>query len=197
MPLISVDELLAASTKAVRGQGFLEHLAAEIAEEFVIAELVGTKTHGVGKLVSLQFGDLEAKPTVVEHGAVLSVDGNGGCGFILFRQVAELVVARCSKMGIAVAFTHNFSRYSSLYPYTVRLAQKGFVGILANTGPPAAVHPIRIYRSDNGDQSNLLFVSDRGRAATNVRPCYLGNCLGRNPPSHHRGQAAPFRTIPQ
>jgi hypothetical protein len=39
-----------------------EELAAEIAEEFVVAELTGTKTHGVGKLVSLQFGDLAAKP---------------------------------------------------------------------------------------------------------------------------------------
>jgi LDH2 family malate/lactate/ureidoglycolate dehydrogenase len=44
-------------------------------------------------------------------------------------------------MGIVAAFVHNFSRYSSLYPYTVRLAQSGFVGILANTAGPAAVAP--------------------------------------------------------
>jgi LDH2 family malate/lactate/ureidoglycolate dehydrogenase len=118
-----------------------EELAAEIAEEFVVAELIGTKTHGVGKLVSLQFGDLAAKPNIVERGAVISVDGNGGNGFVLFRQITELVSKRCSAMGIVAAFVHNFSRYSSLYPYTVRLAQSGFVGILANTAGPAAVAP--------------------------------------------------------
>jgi L-2-hydroxycarboxylate dehydrogenase (NAD+) len=141
MPLISIAELLSASIGALRGQGFSEELAAEIAEEFVVSELTGTKTHGVGKLGSLQFGDLAAKPDIVEHGAVISVDGNGGNGFLLFRQIAELVSERCSAMGIAAAFAHNFSRYSSLYPYTVRLAQRGFVGILANTAGPAAVTP--------------------------------------------------------
>ena len=141
MPLISIAELLSASIVALQGQGFSRELAAEIAEEFVVSELTGTKTHGVGKLGSLQFGDLAAKPDIVEYGAVISVDGNGGNGFLLFRQIAELVCERCSAMGVVAAFVHNFSRYSSLYPYTVRLAQRGFVGILANTAGPAAVGP--------------------------------------------------------
>src|SRR5262249_5313731 len=143
MLLISIGELLSASRSALHGQGFSEELSAEIAEEFVVAEFTGTKTHGLGKLVSLQFGDLTAKPNIVEYGAALSVDGNGGNGFVLFRQIAELVGQRCSAMGIAAAFAHNFSRYSSLYPYTVRLAQRGFVGILANTGGPAGFRPFR------------------------------------------------------
>jgi L-2-hydroxycarboxylate dehydrogenase (NAD+) len=108
---------------------------------FVVSEFTGTKTHGVGKLGSLQFGDLAAKPDIMEYGAVISVNGNGGNGFILFRQITGLVCERCSAMGIVAAFAHNFSRYSSLYPYTVRLAQQGFVGILANTAGPAAVAP--------------------------------------------------------
>jgi L-2-hydroxycarboxylate dehydrogenase (NAD+) len=52
-----------------------------------------------------------------------------------------MVSERCLATGIAAAFAHNFSRYSSLYPYTVRLAQRGCVGILANTAGPAAVAP--------------------------------------------------------
>jgi L-2-hydroxycarboxylate dehydrogenase (NAD+) len=141
MPLFSIEELLFASKNALQGQGLSEGLSAEIAEEFVVAELAGTKTHGIGKLVSLDFGDLKAKPSIVEHGSILSVDGNGGNGFVLFRQISELVSARCSKMGIVAAFVRNFSRYSALYPYTVRLAQNGFVGILTNTSGPAAVAP--------------------------------------------------------
>jgi LDH2 family malate/lactate/ureidoglycolate dehydrogenase len=50
MPLISIAELLSASIVALQGQGFSRELAAEIAEEFVVSELTGTKTHGVGKL---------------------------------------------------------------------------------------------------------------------------------------------------
>ena len=65
MPLISIAELLSASIVALQGQGFSRELAAEIAEEFVVSELTGTKTHGVGKLGSLQFGDLAAKPDIV------------------------------------------------------------------------------------------------------------------------------------
>jgi L-2-hydroxycarboxylate dehydrogenase (NAD+) len=141
MLLVTIDELLSVSISALQGQGFSKQLSTEIAEEFVVAELTGTKTHGVGKLVSLHFGDLAAKPTIVEHGAVLSVAGNGGNGFLLFRHIAELVCERCLAMGIVAAFVHNFSRYSSLYPYTVRLAESGFVGILANTAGPATVAP--------------------------------------------------------
>lgn len=141
MPLISIDELISAASSALRGQGFPEELSAEIAEEFVISEFSGTKTHGVGKLVSLEFGDLTAKPTIMEYGGVISVDGNGGNGFVLLRQIAKLVSERCSAMGIVAAFVHNFSRYSSLYPYTVRVAQNGFVGILTNNAGPATVAP--------------------------------------------------------
>lgn len=93
MKLISIDELLSVAKNALQGQGFSNELSAEIAEEFVVAELTGTKTHGVGKLVSLNLGDLRAQPSIVEHGAVLAVDGNGGNGLILFRQIAELVAA--------------------------------------------------------------------------------------------------------
>jgi LDH2 family malate/lactate/ureidoglycolate dehydrogenase len=60
---------------------------------------------------------------------------------LLFRQIAELVSQYCPAMGIAAAFVRNFSRYSSLYPYTVRLAERGFVGILMNTGGPPTVAP--------------------------------------------------------
>jgi hypothetical protein len=67
MPLISIEELLFASKNAIQSQGLSEELSAEVAEEFVVAELAGTKTHGVGKLVSLHFGDLKAKPNIVEQ----------------------------------------------------------------------------------------------------------------------------------
>jgi L-2-hydroxycarboxylate dehydrogenase (NAD+) len=137
----TVRELCLIAVKALEGQGFGADLAREIAEEFVVAELAGVKTHGLGKLVSLNLGDLNVQPKIREHGALLSIDGSGGNGFKLFRDIADMLVERCPRYGISAAFVHNFSRYSSLYPYTSRLAKAGFVALLANSAGPPAVAP--------------------------------------------------------
>ncbi|QGZ96624.1 putative oxidoreductase YbiC [Terricaulis silvestris] len=118
-----------------------EGLAREVAEEFVVAELAGVKTHGIGKLVSLNLGDLNAAPKIQEHGALLSIDGCRGNGFKLFREIAGMLIERCPRNGISAAFVHNFSRYSSLYPYTSRVAKAGYATLLANSAGPAAVTP--------------------------------------------------------
>ena len=138
---LTVAELLTLAKDALRGQGFPADSAADVAEEFVIAEVAGTKTHGLGKLVSLNLGDLAAEPTIQDRGAMLSVNGNRSNGFILFKNLAQTVSARCAQTGVCLAFAHNFSRYSSLYPYTSTIARKGYVGILMNTAGPPAVAP--------------------------------------------------------
>lgn len=141
MGRIAVGDLLALATDALRGQGFEDEPAGRIAEEIVIAEFAGIKTHGVGKLVSLNLGDLSARPTIVEHGAVLAANGNGGNGFLLMEELARLLADRAPRYGIAAAFAHNHSRYSSLYPYTDMLARRGLVAMLTNTAGPPAVAP--------------------------------------------------------
>lgn len=141
MTSIRVGDLLELATQALHSQGFPEDVASDVAEEFVIAELAGIRTHGLGKLVSLNLGDFEATPDVIERGCVITVDGRGGNGFVLLREVVDLVGKRCPDNGVSVAFVHNFSRYSSLYPYTDRLARQGLVAILTNSAGPAAVTP--------------------------------------------------------
>ena len=136
-----MGDLLVLATDALRGQGFPEESAVEVAKEFVIAEFAGIKTHGVGKLVSLNLGDLSAKPTIRTHGAVLAVDANGGNGFLLMQDLVRRVADLANVHGIGVAFAHNHSRYSSLYPYTDALAQNGLVAVLTNSAGPAAVAP--------------------------------------------------------
>ena len=141
MTAIAAGDLLTIATRALEGQGFPAEPAAEVAEEFVVAEIAGVKTHGMGKLVSLNLGDLSASPDVKEHGGVLAVNGNGGSGFLVLRRVTQLISELCPRTGIAAAFAHNFSRYSSLYPYTDRLARQGLVAVLTNSAGPAAVAP--------------------------------------------------------
>ena len=141
MTIVTANDLLALATRALVGQGFSVEDARPIAEEFVVAELAGVKTHGLGKLVSLNLGDLTVEPSIGGRGALLTVDGNGGNGFSLFRSLVPRVAAASQEHGIAAAFVHNFSRYSSLYPYTDALAGRGLVGILINNAGPPAVAP--------------------------------------------------------
>lgn len=141
MITVTVAELLKLAKSALHGQGFPEDAAEDVAEEFVIAELAGTKTHGLGKLVSLNLGDLTAQPSIQDRGAIYAVNGNKSNGFILFRQLSRIVSARCAQTGVCLAFAHNFSRFSSLYPYTSSIARAGQVGILLNTAGPPAVAP--------------------------------------------------------
>ena len=141
MAEMSVTSLLQLAASALQGQGLSADAAREIAEEFVIADLAGVRTHGVGKIASMNLGDLAAEPSFDEKGAVLKVNGNGGSGFLLMRKVAERLEKIARELGVGLASIRNFSRYSSLYPYTESLAGAGFVGILMNSAGPPAVTP--------------------------------------------------------
>ncbi len=141
MANITVEKLMSLTTSALEGQNIPSEISRKMSEEFVVAEMAGIKTHGVGKLVSLNLGDLSAEPTVKYSNAVISINGEGGNGFILFNTISDLLIEHCKTYGIAAAFVTNHSRYSSLYPYTSKLAENGLVGILTNSAGPAAVTP--------------------------------------------------------
>lgn len=141
MPQLKVMELVELAASALEGQGFSTVGARPIAEEFVAAEVAGVRTHGLGKLVSLNLGDLSAVPMVVEQGALLVVDGNGGNGFLTMQSLVPKVEAAARQHGVTLALVRNFSRYSSLYPYTDALARRGLVAVLVNSAGPAAVTP--------------------------------------------------------
>lgn len=129
------------ATAALVGQGIPADVAPDVAKEFVIAEVSGVRTHGVGKIASLNLGDVSVRPTITRAGAILQVDGNGGNGMLLMRSVAGQLADIGMELGLALAAVRNHSRYSSLYPYTDLIARRGLVGILMNTAGPAAVAP--------------------------------------------------------
>jgi LDH2 family malate/lactate/ureidoglycolate dehydrogenase len=138
---ITVGDLHQLAANALIGQGFPMELAAEVTEEFVEAELAGTRTHGVGKIPSMNLGDPQASPDITVAGSVIRVDGQRVSGLLLLRRVAEVCAPVALEHGVALASIRNFSRYSSLYPYTEMLAVGGLVGILMNSAGPAAVAP--------------------------------------------------------
>lgn len=141
MTKIDIAEVQNLATDALKGQGVPLDRAKIIAEEMALAEYAGVKTHGLGKLVSLNFGDLTARLEFEGSGAIFSVNGNGGNGFLIFSKVAEELIVRTKKHGLALATVTNTTRYSSLFPYPSQVAKAGFISILTNSAGPAAVAP--------------------------------------------------------
>lgn len=138
---IAVSALHTLAAAALEGQGLAAEDARNVSEEFVVAEVAGIRTHGVGKLVSMNLGDLSASPIVQQYGALLNVDGCGGSGLLLMRDVATRLVDISTELGVGMASVRNFSRYSSLYPYTEHIAHHGHAAILMNSAGPAATTP--------------------------------------------------------
>jgi LDH2 family malate/lactate/ureidoglycolate dehydrogenase len=135
---VTVEELVELVQSALIGQGFPRPDALYLADEFIAAEIAGIGTHGVSKLVSMNLGSIKASPTIQSMGPLITVDGNGGSGLLLFRRLAELSVQTAQEHGISVILARNFSRYSSLYPYTEHVSRNGLISILMNSaGPPA------------------------------------------------------------
>ena len=141
MPKITVAEVKIIAVRALRGQGIPEVSATAIAEEMALAEYMEIKTHGLGKLISLNIGDLTVKPTFSGAGPIFHVDGNKGNGFLTFSAVANELIKRTAQHGVAVATVSNTTRYSSLFPYPAKVARSGYVSILMNSAGPAAVAP--------------------------------------------------------
>ena len=141
METLTIREVYQRASQALVGQGFTQDEAQQISHEFVAAEIAGVKTHGLGKLVSLNLGDIHAQSIITSLHNLLVVDGNRGNGFRVMRTVASRVQETALQYGLACAFVRNHTRYSSLYPYTQQLAERGLVAILSNTAGPSAVAP--------------------------------------------------------
>src|SRR5581483_6092217 len=100
---VVASELEELATTALMARGVSKSTATTMAHEAVIAEISGKKTHGVGKLLSLNLGDLSATPTVNRMGSLIIVNGNGGNGYATMRQVATIATQVTADLGVAVA----------------------------------------------------------------------------------------------
>lgn len=142
MSLITVSEAINLATAALAGQSLPPDVIGDMAQEFVSAELAGTKTHGLGKLISMNYGDPQAEPSITTFGSVMTVDAQGGSGFVVFRKLAIHLAGLADKMGVGLGLVRNFSRISSLYPYPELAVKHGAAAaILANSAGPPAVAP--------------------------------------------------------
>ncbi|WIG58330.1 MAG: hypothetical protein OJF49_001075 [Ktedonobacterales bacterium] len=138
---ITASDLETLATAALIARQVPSETAAQMAREAVLAELLGKKTHGVGKLLSLNLGDPAAPVNIHAVGPLVTADGNSSNGYALLRRLANMAVDVTREFGVAIVTARNFSRYSMLRPYTEIVAAAGYVGILMSSAGPAAVAP--------------------------------------------------------
>lgn len=141
---ITHNKLLTVMHSALSKRGIVKKDADWIVNHYYEAELMGKKTHGVGKFCwDMQFYDQRiSKPKVIKDSyAVAIVDGNREIGPLAARFCIDLVTKKANQFGIAVIGLRNFQRYGVLATWTKTIAEKGLVGIVTNSTEPFVVPP--------------------------------------------------------
>lgn len=141
---VKTEEIRALMADALNLRGITGEDAAFIIDDYVEAEQEGHKTHGLSKFLMVDAGLSRKKGNVevVKKSVCFArIEGNGELGHIAARRAADLAVDMAREHGIGIAAFDHVSRYSRITPYAKKIAEAGFVGMLANNGGPACVAP--------------------------------------------------------
>lgn len=138
----------AALTECITGvlvrSGVPEPDAALLADTLVTAELWGHASHGVLRLpwyaARLQSGAMSAVThvePVIDHGALVVLDGHDGIGQVVTHRAVELGIERARKHGIAGVAVRNSGHFGTAAYFTRAAAEAGCVAILVTNASPA------------------------------------------------------------
>ncbi len=146
MPHISIEELTALATRALRKGGASPSVAAVTAKALVAADAEGLPTHGVSRIAlyvqHMKAGraDGRAKPKVVKrHGASCLIDAGGGLAFPAVAMAVNDAIRRAQRQGVAFVGVTNSHHLGAAAYHLAPVAQAGLVG-LAFTNSPAAIN---------------------------------------------------------
>lgn len=115
-----------------------------IIEDFLGAQLSEKFTHGISKfflidgMINQRFGKAEI---IEQSNSIAYVDGNKELGILAARDCINVLCEKTADTGVAFVGLKNASRYSRLTTCAKMISKKGYVGIVVNTGGPAAVAP--------------------------------------------------------
>lgn len=142
---VKADDVRQLMCQAMLLRGISREDAEFIAEDYLEAEQLGHKTHGVSKFLMLDSALARrgtGVETVMQKNCFARLDGHGELGHIAARKAAQMSADLAKDMGIGIVAVKNISRYSRLTPYARLIAGQGLVGIVANNGGgPACVAP--------------------------------------------------------
>lgn len=148
-------ELKALCHKVLTRHGFSKPHVEAISEALVAAEMSGSRSHGLYRLMgfvaTLNNGGVMPKAVpVVEDAApsVVKVDAKGGFSSLAFQQGAPELVSKAKANGIAILAINHCVHATALWVEIERLTREGLVAIACN--------PTQSYMAPHGGSQPLL-----------------------------------------
>ncbi|MGW5240266.1 Ldh family oxidoreductase [Monashia sp. NPDC004114] len=142
--LVAPAALAAFVTDLLTVRGVPDADAALLADTLVTAELWGHASHGVlrlpwyaARLASGAMAAVTEVETVIDHGAMVVLDGHDGIGQVVARRAADLGVQRARAHGIAGIAVRNSGHFGTAAYFTRAVAEAGCVAILVTNASPA------------------------------------------------------------
>ena len=146
---VEIDTIRKTLEKIIVSQGvFNENDAEVLASDYVDGELNGKKSHGLVAFLSV-FPKLSQKypemEIIKESDAAIYVEANNNFGAIVGRKVADILVKKAKKQGVAVAYVRNMKTWLGPGVIARYLAKYDMVGIVTNNGNPRVAVPGGVY----------------------------------------------------
>jgi LDH2 family malate/lactate/ureidoglycolate dehydrogenase len=115
-----------------------------VADSLLAAELWGHSSHGLLRLPwyveRIRSGAVKAvtnATTVIDHGALIVIDGNDGVGQILASQAIKLGVDRARAHGVSAVGVRHSNHFGTAAYFTRMAAEAGCVAFLTTNASPA------------------------------------------------------------
>ena len=142
--LFGADALTDYATAMFLSAGMSGEDAALIAGDLVRANLRGVDSHGISRipmyLDRLRQGLVNPRPEVKVTrvaGAVASVDGDNGMGFIPSHVAMNAACDIAGEMGIGLAGVHRSTHFGMGACYALRAIERGFISLIFTNSSPA------------------------------------------------------------
>lgn len=117
--------------------------AALVAENLVQADLRGTGSHGISRLMvytnRLRNGLVNPRPNVRvlhERAALVHLDADNGLGAVVGVRAMEMCIERAARYGTAACAVRRANHFGIAAFYTMRAAASDMIGLAASNNPP-------------------------------------------------------------
>lgn len=146
MPQVSLEELTALTTRALKRAGANKAMAQLTAQALVAAEAQGLGGHGLSRVAlycqHLREGRAngKAKPKVIQRkGATALIDAGGGLAFPACALAVKEAIARAKRYGVSFVGVTGSHHMGALGYHLAPMAEAGLVS-MAFTNSPAAIN---------------------------------------------------------
>lgn len=125
-------------------KGFSNSEAHTVAEPYIIAELMGKKTHGISKFLLLDkpIAAREGKPEIVKDKFNYAlINAHKELGQLSADFACDILIEKASQFDNATVAVVNSYYYTMAGLYAEKIARAGFIALIYNNGGPATVAP--------------------------------------------------------